>query len=100
MANIIKFQTPFCPLDVNNCQVPNCYFKPSSGKKLLDHYRVFHKSDPYFRTCIFSKECFLFDPFKTPENLNTHLHRYHPEFFKEAVTSLDATISNAGITFI
>lgn len=101
MANITKFQTPFSPLDDNNYQVQNCDFKTSSGKKLLRHYRVFHKSDPDFTSsCIFSKECFHVEAFKTPENLNSHLHRYHPEFFKEEVTSLTAAITNAGITFL
>jgi hypothetical protein len=101
MANIKKFQTPLCPLDSYDCQVPNCDFKCSSGKKLLCHYRSFHKSDPNFRSsCIFSKECFHVEPFKTPEYLKTHLHRYHSEFFKEKVTSIDATIPNAGIAYL
>lgn len=81
MEQISKFDVSFHPVNPTACQNKFCNFIGVSVQKLLAHYYQCHRNDKEFNSpCLFSKDCFHQQNFKSYHGLKSHLTRYHPTF--------------------
>ena len=85
MANAInKFKTVIDPLDNFDCTVDSCNFSALSTRELLSHFRKVHSTTKGINSpCLYSKQCSHVELFKTFSGLDTHLRKFHIEFFEK-----------------
>ncbi len=92
-----KFKTLAVPLDTFDCSVEACNYKAASAKELLSHLRTVHSKCNDIRShCLYSKLCEHTDLFKTYYGLNTHLSKFHPEFFVETADAQESAVVSSG----
>lgn len=81
-AAINKFRTIRDPWDSFDCTVNYCNFSAQSSRELLSHLRKVHpKTKDINSPCLYSKQCTHIELFKTFSGLDTHLRKFHKEFF-------------------
>jgi hypothetical protein len=80
MDYFAKLNTPQEKWDVYECE--NCGSVVRTGRLLLHHYSLMHKGSPEFKSkCLFSKNCYHQEYFKSYHALYQHLKQYHDSFF-------------------
>lgn len=86
MANFEKYKVVRDELENLRCLIGECNFGiviNVSAAELLKHFRVCHRKDIQFSSpCLFSKNCFHSQPFKSYDTLYKHLRLYHAGFFQ------------------
>lgn len=91
------YKTLCDPWDNFNCTVDGCNYAAQSPRELLSHFRIVHsKTKGINSPCLFSKKCPHVDLFNTFDGLNSHLRKFHIEFFEneEADKCVDNTLSS------
>jgi hypothetical protein len=96
MDYFAKLNTPQEKWDVYECE--NCGSVVRTGRLLLHHYSLMHKGSPEFKSkCLFSKNCYHQEYFKSYHALYQHLKQYHDSFFEKVNVTTDVQQNEQGI---
>ena len=83
-----RFKTKFVLLSDYKCHIDSCSYLALSARKLLKHYCCHHRN--YLNAQCLYVNCFHSEPFRTVAALQTHMRKYHKDFFEQIFESGEA----------
>ncbi len=96
---INKFKIVFDPGEDFTCPILYCTFVGSKPQNLHAHFRSVHSNDKSFESmCLFSRNCFHSEKFKTYSALDSHIRKFHKSFFdKEEPNAIPLVLPHVNV---